>query len=58
MKQTFNSDVQINRFINRKSLEILNKNISSIKNRKNKFLFEEKIRASKRSLEICKIRFI
>ncbi len=58
MKQTFNTDCEINRFINKKSLEILNKNIFNIKNRKNKFLFEEKTRASRKSSEICKIMFI
>ncbi len=47
MKQSF--DIEINKYIHKKSVEIMNKKVSEIKNRKNKFLFESATNGHRKS---------
>jgi hypothetical protein len=47
MKQSF--DIEINKYIHKKSVEIMNKKVSEIKNRKNKFLFESAANGHRKS---------
>jgi hypothetical protein len=53
MKQSYNPDIAINKFIQKKSLQILNKNIIEIKNRKNKFYFDEGPNGHRKSPDLC-----
>ncbi len=52
MKHSYNPDIEINKFMQNKSSEILKKNISEIKKRKNKFFFEEGSNGHRKSLEL------
>ncbi len=58
MKQLYNPDIAINKFIHRKSVEILNKNICEIKSRKNKFVFLSETSGHRKSPDLCIVLFI